>query len=381
MKQRIYLDYNATTPVRPETLEAMMPYFSERYGNASSREHAYGWTAEEAVDRARESVAKAVGARPAEIVFSSGATESVFLAIRGYHAANPHKSRHIISCRTEHRAVLDTLEALQREGFDLTLLEADRDGRIDLDALDDALENPVLMVCLMMANNETGVIHPVEQIAQRVHEAGAVLLTDVTQAVGKIPVDLPALAADLAVFSSHKIYGPKGAGALYINRKRGVRLNPVTFGGGQEKGLRPGTHNVPAIVGFGKACSLIDVESESKRLNSLRERLESKLLRIPGAVINGSGTERLPNTTSVSFRDVDGNRLIRGLRNLALSRGSACSSNMDRPSHVLRAMGLDDPLAFATLRISLGLHTSESDIDKAAADISERVRELKSAWA
>ncbi len=380
MKQRIYLDYNATTPVLPEVLEAMMPFFSLQYGNASSGDHTYGWAAEEAVDQARESVAQAVGARAAEITFTSGATEAAYLAIRGYLAAKPTGARTIVSCRTEHRAVLDNLQALEREGFRLSLLDVDREGRIDLHALDRALEEDPLMVCLMYANNETGVIHPIAEVASRVHKAGSVLMTDATQAVGKIPVDFAGAGVDMAIFSAHKLYGPKGSGGLYINKKRGIRLEPVVHGGGQEKRLRPGTLNVPGIVGFGAACSLIDTDSEGRRLTGLRERLESSLLEIPGAVINGSNTLRLPNTTSVSFGEVDGNRLIRGLRNLALSRGSACSSNTDTPSHVLSAMGLDDRLALATLRISMGIHTTAADIDRAVGDIRKTVSELKSAW-
>lgn len=382
-RRRIYLDYNATTPVDEEVLLAMLPFFRETYGNPSSADHPLGWAAAEAVEQARESVAEGVGARASAITFTSGATEAANLALWGYAKGNRTKGNHIVSCTTEHRAVLDTLKAMEASGFRITLLKVDEEGRIDPGILDRAITPDTLLVSLMIANNETGVIHPLAEFARICHSKGVPLMTDATQALGKVPVDLGSLGVDMAVFSAHKLYGPKGAGALYV-RKESVRgLQPFAFGGGQEKGLRPGTLNVPAIVGFGRACELavLALPDEARRIAALRQFLEEELGKLEGTRINGSASVRLPNTLSISFEGVDGTRLIRSLQGIAISRGSACSSNSDHPSHVLTAMGLDARTALATLRISLGRETTEGDIQAAAAEIRAVVGELKSATA
>ena len=380
IKKKIYLDYNATTPVDKRVVEVMLPYFSEMFANASS-DHFYGWDAAEGVEFAREQVSNLVNCKPTEITFTSGATEAANLALFGFCKSNSSKGKHIITCKTEHKAILDTMQALEIEGFQVTYLDVDAEGNIDLEELENAITAETILICLMLANNETGLIHPIEQIGKIVHEKGVKLMSDITQAVGKIPIDLKELNLDLAIFSSHKLYGPKGVGALYINKRNKVEIDPTVFGGGQEKGMRPGTLNVPGIVGFGKAAEIASVEmqEESLRISKSRNKLEALLEEIEDVHFNSKNADRLPNTTNISFENIDGNQLMRRLNNLAVSRGSACTSNLINPSHVLKAMGLSDELALSSLRISLGRNTTAADIEFAAEEIKNTVHQLKKA--
>lgn len=377
-QKKVYLDYNATTPTDARVVEAMLPYFSEKFGNSSS-DHVFGWDADEAVENSREQIANLVNCKPKELSFTSGATESANLALFGFCKANRSKGNHIISCKTEHKAVLDTLKALENEGFEVTYLNVDSEGSIDLEELKDSMTSETILVCMMLANNETGLVHPLNKIEKIVHDSDAKLMSDITQAVGKIPVDLEKLNLDLAVFSSHKIYGPKGVGALYINRKNKIEISAHVFGGGQEKALRPGTLNVPGIVGFGKAAEIAGTQmhSDVQNLEKLREHLEKLIKEIDGAQINAIHSERIPNTTNVSFRNIDGSSLLRKLNKIAVSRGSACSANTVEPSHVLKAMGLSDELALSSIRISLGIETTIEDVEFAAMEIAETVNSLK----
>ncbi|WP_026837190.1 cysteine desulfurase family protein [Gillisia sp. JM1] len=379
-KKKIYLDYNATTPVDKRVVEEMLPYFTEMFGNASS-DHFFGWDAEEGVKFAREQVSNLVYCKPTEITFTSGATEAANLALFGFCKKNSSKGKHIITCKTEHNAILDTMQALENEGFQITYLDVDAEGNIDLKELENDITAKTILVCLMLANNETGLIHPMKQIEKIVHSKGVKLMSDITQAVGKIPVDLKELNLDLAIFSSHKLYGPKGVGALYINKKNKVEVDQSVFGGGQEKGIRPGTLNVTGIVGFGKAAEIVfsEMKEESIRLSELRDKLEALLEEIEDIAINSKNSDRLPNTTNVSFENIDGNQLLRKLNNLAVSRGSACTSNLINPSHVLKAMGLSDELALSSIRISLGRNTTLADIKFAAEEIKNTVHQLKKA--
>lgn len=379
-KNQIYLDYNATTPVDPRVVDAMLPYFTEKFGNAGS-DHVFGWDAGEAVEIAREQVAELVNCKPTEITFTSGATEAANLTLFGYCEANKSRGNHIITCKTEHKAILDTIQALENTGFKVTWLEVDAKGNIDLKELKHSITSETILVCLMLANNETGFIHPIKEIVKIVHAKGVKLMSDITQAIGKIPVNLKELNLDMAIFSSHKIYGPKGVGAMYINKGNSIETASTIFGGGQEKGMRPGTLNVPGIVGFGKASeiSFSEIEKESIRIEGLRNKLEELLLEIEGVRINSKNANRLPNTINISFRNIDGNLLLRKLKNLAVSRGSACTSNTVFPSHVLKAMGLSDELALSSLRISLGRNTTLSDIEFAAEEIKNTVNHLKKA--
>lgn len=377
--KKIYLDYNSTTPVDPRVLDEMLPYFTDKFGNASSINHTFGWEAEEAVEIARERVADLIGATANEITFSSGATEAVNLAIRGIARANPDKRNHIITCATEHKVVLDTCESLEGEGFKVTYLYVDKYGSIDLNELEDSITDETILVSLMHANNEIGTIHPLEEISKITRNMNIPLLSDATQSVGKIPVDVKEFGVDMITFSSHKIYGPKGAGLLYINKNSKPDITPILTGGGQEKGVRPGTLNVPAIVGFGKACELCtkEMEADSNRLSKLRSQLESEIAEIDGTVFNGDLKNRLPYMTNVSFRNIDSSHLLRRLKNLAVSQGSACTSATHKPSHVLKAIGLSDELALSSLRIGLGRFTTEEDIEYAIRDIKEVIPRLK----
>ena len=377
MARPVYLDYNATTPVDPAVFDAMAPYFTEHFGNPSSG-HAFGWIADEAVTVAREQLAALIGARPDALTFTSGATEAANLAIRGAANAYRGKKDHVVTVATEHRAVLDPMQDLENEGYCVTVLGVQPDGRLDLEDLRAALTDTTLLVAVMWANNETGVIQPIPEIAAMVRERGALFMTDATQAVGKIPVDVQ--HADLLVCSAHKVYGPKGVGALYRSRRRPrVHLEPEITGGGQEDGLRSGTLNVPGIVGFGKAAEVAgeNMPEESDRLAALRDRLETALLdRIPDARVNGSTEHRLPNTTNLTFPGTRG-KLLSKLRGVAASVGSACRTKATRPSHVLTALGLSDDDAFSALRLSLGRFTTEDDIDRTAAEIVEAVETLR----
>lgn len=372
------MDYNATTPVDGAVLKTMLPYFTDHFGNSGS-DHALGWYAADAVETARAQVAQLVNSRPKDLYFTSGATEAANLALFGYCNHQKEKGNHIITCKTEHKAVLEPIEALESDGFEVTYLDVDQHGNIDLDQLKAALSPSTILVSLMYANNETGLIHPIATIAELVHPQPAALMVDLTQAVGKIPIDLQDLKIDLGIFSSHKIYGPKGVGALYVNKRKNIKLDKTHFGGNQEQGLRPGTQNVPGIVGFGAACAMASnaLLEEGARLKELRDRLENQLGLLEGAQINAQFQDRLPNTTHVSFRDINGSKLLLQLKDLAVSRGSACNANLMSPSHVLKAMGHSDELALASLRISMGRHTSEQDVDRAIAAISQVVNTLK----
>lgn len=377
----IYLDYNATTPLDGRVLERMAPFFTQYFGNASSKGHAYGWAAQEAVEQAREEVASLLGAEPAEIFFTSGATESVNLALKGAAATYERKGRHIVTVETEHSAVIESCRALERDGLEVTVLPVGRDGRIDLDRLADALRQDTILVSVMWANNETGVLQPIDEIARLIRPRGILFMTDATQAAGKMAVS--AGNVDLMACSAHKFYGPKGVGALFVRRRDPrVRLIPLIDGGGQENGLRGGTLNVPGIVGMGAAADLALAEhpAEEKRLRALRDRIEHVLSEEIGDItINGAGVPRLPQTSSITFHGVRSGNLITGLRDLAMSAGSACSSGTGRPSRVLKAMGLSDEEALSTLRLSLGRFTTEADVDTALEQIvaavkAERVR-------
>ena len=384
MQTPVYLDYNATTPVAEAALRRMQPYLRERFGNPSSGGHAFGWMAEEAVELAREEVAALLGVeeRPAEaLTFTSGATEALNLAIKGVARAYQAKGRHVVTCRTEHKAVLGACRALEARGGDVTYLPVEENGRVDPARFAEALTGETVLAAVMLANNETGVLQPIEELAEIAREAGVLFLTDATQAVGKIPVE--AERADLLVASAHKFYGPKGAGVLYRSRRRPrVRLEPLIHGGGQEGGLRGGTLNVPALAGMGAAAELAQEHrsEDAARLEALRDRFEKHLkAEIPDVRINGAGTERLPQTANVTFPGVRAETLESELRDLAVSTGSACSTGSKAPSHVLKAMGLTDAEARATLRFSLGRPTIEEEVQFAAKRVTEAVGELRSA--
>ena len=379
MKLPIYLDYNATTPVDERVLGQMMPFFTEHYGNASSKGHPFGWAAEEAVEQAREAVAECLGADADEIVFTSGATEAINAAMKGVAGAYARKGRHLVTVQTEHKAVLDTCRALERQGFTVTYLPVHPNGLLDLDALDAALTAETSLVAVMWANNETGVLQPIPEIAERLRGRGILLMTDATQAVGKIPVSVA--HADLLVCSGHKVYGPKGVGALYVRRRSPrVRLVPLVDGGGQEQGVRGGTLNVPGIVGMGAALRLAQAEMhlDAAPLQRLRDRLETALIgRLPAVKVNGLAGPRLPQTANITFGGVEAAKLLMALRDVAVSSGSACTSGSNKPSHVLNAMGLPDEDALAALRFSLGRFTTADEIDYAIDHIVAAVNQLR----
>lgn len=379
IRNTLYLDHNATTPVDPRVLEAMLPWFTESFGNASSKTHLPGWDAAEAVEDAREAVARLLDAEPAEIIFTSGATESLNLALRGYAHARRAHGNHLITCATEHRAVLDTCAHLESEGFRVTYLGVNENGAIHLPELQAALTPETLLVCLMHANNETGVIHPLEEISALLRPAGIPLLTDATQSVGKIPFSVKHTGVDLAAFSAHKLYGPKGVGGLFVSKKLRSRLQPLLFGGGQERGLRAGTLNVPGIVGMGKACELAaqELAAEGQRLSRLRDEFEQQLATLHPILVNGHASLRLPHTTSVTLPGLQGERLMRAMPRLAISQGAACSSVTAQPSHVLKAMGLTDEDAFSTLRVGLGRFTTEADMAQALSLFQQAIHRLQ----
>jgi cysteine desulfurase len=357
----------------------MLPYFSEKFGNPSSSLHVYGWETEEAVDIAREQIAGSIGARSNEIYFTSGATESINLALLGISEAYRKQGNHIITCKTEHKAVLDTCKHLQNQGFEVTWLDADNQGAIDLQDLDNAINEKTIVVCLMHANNETGVIHPIKEISDLARDKGVLFLTDATQSIGKIPFDMDNLGIDAAAFSSHKLYGPKGVGALYVRNKPKVKLSPSFFGGGQERGIRPGTLNVPGIVGFGKAVELCsrEMHDDAKRLSTLRDAIDDELSILADVRINGRTSPRLPHMTNLSFRHIDETKLIPSLKQLAVSRGSSCSSTTIKPSHVLKNMGLSDQLGLSSIRIGLGRYTTEEEVRIAIDSIKMTVEQLR----
>jgi cysteine desulfurase len=377
--RKIYLDHNATTPVDPRVLEVMLPYFSEKFGNPSSSLHVYGWETEEAVEMAREQIADSIGARPNEIYFTSGATESINLALLGISEAHKNKGNHIVTCSTEHKAVLDTCDHLHTGGFEVTRLDVDNQGVIDLQDLENAINEKTILVCLMHANNETGVIHPIKEISDLAKDRGVLFMTDATQSVGKIPFDVDNLGIDAAAFSSHKLYGPKGVGALYLRNRPKVKMTPYLFGGGQERGIRPGTLNVPGIVGFGKAVELCsrEMHDDAKRLSTLRDAIDDELSILADVRINGRTSPRLPHMTNLSFRHIDETKLIPSLKQLAVSRGSSCSSTTIKPSHVLKNMGLSDQLGLSSIRIGLGRYTTEEEVRIAIDSIKMTVEQLR----
>jgi cysteine desulfurase len=380
MELPIYLDNNATTPLDPRVLEAMLPYFTSKFGNAASRSHAFGWVAEEAVDYAREQAAKLIGCTDKEIIFTSGATEADNLAIKGVYEMYHEKGNHIITVATEHKAVLDTCKHLEKSGAEVTYLSVKADGLIDLDELEAAMTAKTILVTVMYGNNETGVIQPVKDIAAIAHRYGALFMTDATQAIGKIPVNVGADGIDLLAFSAHKMYGPKGAGALYVRRKNPrVKITAQLDGGGHERGMRSGTLNVPGIVGLGKACELccLEMDTEAKRLAALRDKMESALIRIEESYINGNTEQRLPHVSNFSFKHVEGQGLMMAMKNLAVSSGSACTSASLEPSYVLKNMGLSDDLAHSSIRFGLGRFTTEEEIDFAIHEISKAVDHLR----
>jgi cysteine desulfurase len=377
----IYLDYNSTTPCDPRVVEAMLPYLSGKFGNAASRSHAFGWEADAAVELAREQTARLIGAEPKEIVFTSGATEGDNLALKGVFELYASKGDHIITVATEHKAVLDSCHHIQKLGGQVTWLPVDREGLIDLQQLEAAIRPTTILIAVMYANNEIGVLQPIKAIGEIARKHKVLFFSDATQAVGKVPVNVNGDSIDLLTLSAHKMYGPKGIGALYARRRDPrARLTAQMDGGGHERGMRSGTLNVPAIVGLGKACELCgtEMDQESKRVAALRDRLETGLLHIEGSIVNGSRHHRLPHTTNISFRDVDGEALLAGLgKDIALSSGSACTSASMEPSYVLKALGLDDGLAHSSLRLGLGRWTSAEEVDFAIIRIGEIVAKLR----
>jgi cysteine desulfurase len=380
MDTPIYLDNNATTPMDPRVLETMLPYFNQKFGNSASRNHAFGWVAEEAVDYAREQVAKLIGANEKEIIFTSGATESDNLAIKGVFEMYKEKGSHIITCITEHKAVLDTCKHLEKLGAEVTYLPVNPDGLIDLELLERSMRPTTILVSIMYGNNEIGVIQPVRQIADIAHKHGALFFTDATQATGKIPVDVIADGIDLLAFSAHKMYGPKGVGALYVRRKNPrVKVTAQMDGGGHERGMRSGTMNVPGIVGFGKACELcmLEMADEAKRLSALRDKLESALTVMEESYVNGNVDHRLPHVANISFKYVEGEGLMMAMKDLAVSSGSACTSASLEPSYVLKGLGLSDDLAHSSIRFGLGRFTTEEEVDFAVKQTMEAVNHLR----
>ena len=371
----------------PRVLEAMLPYFTEKFGNAASRNHSFGWIAEEAVDYAREQVAKLINADPKEIIFTSGATEADNLALKGVFEMYSSKGNHIITCTTEHKAVLDTCKHIEKLGGEVTYLDVKEDGLIDLQELENAITDKTILISIMYGNNETGVVQPVREISKIARKHGVLFFTDGTQAAGKIPVDVNADGIDLMAFSGHKMYGPKGVGALYVRRKNPrVKVTSQMDGGGHERGMRSGTLNVPGIVGFGMACELCmrEMEAESARLSKMRDRLETSLLELEETYVNGNREHRLPHTANISFKYVEGEGLMMGFnKNIALSSGSACTSASLEPSYVLKALGLGDDLAHSSLRFGLGRFTTEDQIDFTIDAIKNTViklREMSPLW-
>ncbi len=377
----VYLDNNATTPLDPRVLDAMMPYLQNKFGNAASRSHRFGWEAEEAVELARKQVAELIGASPKEIIWTSGATESDNIAIKGVAHMYRDKGNHIIIQETEHKAVIDPAMYLEQNGFEVTVLGVDKYGMIRLEELTAAIKDNTVLVSIMFANNETGTIQPVAQIGKLCKERGVLFHTDAAQAVGKIPVDVQAMGIDLLSISGHKIYGPKGIGALYVRRKGPrVRCEPVLHGGGHERGMRSGTLNVPAIVGLGQACAIgqEDMAEESARVTALRDRLWNGFQKnLTDIALNGHPEHRLPTTLNVSFLYVEGESLMMGFNDIAVSSGSACTSASLEPSYVLKALGVGDELAHSSIRFSLGRFTTEEEVDHAVKRVTDAVNHLR----
>ena len=382
----IYLDNNATTPMDPRVLDAMLPYFVDKFGNAASRNHPFGWVAEEAVDYAREQIAQLIGCNEKEIIFTSGATESNNLAIKGVFEMYQSKGNHVITLTTEHKAVLDTCHHIEKMGAEVTFLEVEKDGLVDLAKLEAAIKPNTILISIMYGNNEIGVIQPMKKISEIARKHGVLLHTDGTQAVGKVPVNVDTDGIDLMSFSGHKMYGPKGVGALYVRRKNPrVKVTAQMDGGGHERGMRSGTLNVPGIVGLGKACELarLEMDQDAKRLSALRDKLENALSQLEESYVNGNKEHRLPHTTNISFKYVEGEGLMMAMKDLAVSSGSACTSASLEPSYVLKSLGLNDDLAHSSIRFGLGRFTTEEEVDYAievTRNAVNKLREMSPLW-
>jgi len=382
VKLPIYMDNHATTPVDPRVLDAMLPYFSEKFGNAASRNHSFGWAAEEGVDKARNAIASLIGAKSKEIIFTSGATESDNLAIKGVVEFYKEKGSHIITCVTEHKAVLDSCRALERAGkATVTYLPVDRYGMVDPDAVKAAITDKTVLITIMWANNEVGTIHPVAEIGRIAKQSGVLFHCDAVQALGKVPVDVDKAGIDLMSLTAHKLYGPKGIGAIYVRSKGPrVRLTPIIDGGGHERGMRSGTLNVTGIVGFGAACEIAAAEmaEESSKLLDLRNRLQAGLFeRLDDIYLNGHPTERLPGNLNVSFAYVEGESLLMGINDIAVSSGSACTSATLEPSYVIRALGVDEELAHSSIRFGIGRFNTADEVDFVTERVTKEVRRLR----
>ena len=381
LKFPIYLDHNATTPCDPRVVEAMIPYFTNAFGNAASRNHQFGWVAEEAVDNAREEVAKLIGADPKEIIFTSGATEGDNLALKGVFEMYASKGNHIITCNIEHKAVLDTCKHIEKEGGEVTYLKVKDNGLIDLAELEAAIKPNTILIAIMYANNEIGTVMPMKEFSAIAKKKGILVFSDATQAVGKIRVDVNKYGIDLLAFSAHKMYGPKGVGALYVRRKNPrVKVTAQIDGGGHERGMRSGTLNVPGIVGFGKACEIARTEmaEETERVSKLRDKLQNALLQVEESYLNGDKEHKLPHVTNISFKYVEGEGLMMGFnKNIAVSSGSACTSASLEHSYVIKALGLGDDLAHSSLRFGLGRFTTEDQIDYTIEQVTNTVNKLR----
>lgn len=386
IKLPVYLDNNATTPVDPRVLEAMIPFFTQHFGNAASRNHAFGWEAEDAVDQARKDIADLINASDKEIIFTSGATESNNLALKGVFEMYRDKGNHIITVNTEHKAILDTCKHLEKAGAEITYLETGEDGLVTLEQVEQAIRKETILITIMYANNEIGVIQPIREIGALCAAKGILFHSDATQAVGKIPVDVIADNIHLMSFTAHKMYGPKGIGALYVRRKNPrVKVTAQMDGGGHERGMRSGTLNVPGIVGFGKAAALAKAEmhADAERLSKLRDKLEHALLELEESYVNGSREHRLPHCTNMSFKYVEGEGLIMGVKDIAVSSGSACTSASLEPSYVLKNLGLDDELAHSSLRFGLSRFTTDEEIDftiNCVKTAVTRLRDMSPLW-
>jgi cysteine desulfurase len=381
MKLPIYMDYHATTPMDPRVFEAMKPYFLQTFGNAASRNHSFGWEAEEAVEKSRKQIASLIGATAKEIVFTSGATESNNLALKGVAEMYAEKGNHIITAATEHKAILDTCKRLEKHGVRVTYLAVQQNGLVDLDQLQAAITDKTILISIMYANNEIGVIQPIAELGKIAKSRGVLLHTDATQAVGKVPVNVIKDNVDLMSLSGHKMYGPKGVGALYVRRKSPrVQITAQMDGGGHERGMRSGTLNVPGIVGLGEACALCQAEmsEESKRMAFLRDKLMHKLQsELDETYINGTMEHRLPNNLNISFAYVEGESLLMGINDIAVSSGSACTSATLEPSYVLKALGAGDDLAHSSIRFGLGRFNTEEEVDYVAAKVIDVVKKLR----
>lgn len=381
MKLPIYMDNNSTTRTDPRVVEAMLPYFTEKYGNAASRSHAYGWEAEEAVENARDQIASVIGATGKEIIFTSGATESNNLAIKGVASMYKKKGNHIITTTIEHKATIDPCKRLEHEGFQVTYLPVDKYGRVSAEQVAEAITDKTILVTIMTANNEIGTLNPVAEIGKVCKSKGVLFHTDAVQAVGKVPLDAEAMGIDLLSLTAHKVYGPKGVGALYVRKKNPrVRLEPQIDGGGHERGMRSGTLAVPMIVGLGEACELarLEMNEEGARLLRLREKMREGIMsQLPEVFLNGHPTERLPGNLNLSFAYVEGEGLMMGIKDVAVSSGSACTSASLEPSYVLRALGVGDELAHSSIRFGLGRFTTEEEVDFVVALVVREVSRLR----